>query len=76
VEGSTHALIRGYTPEFSSVDRGEIKEFLDYWVFGLCPSPGILKNIKERNVSETRSASVLRRGGGTCPVCSVKPCTH
>jgi hypothetical protein len=33
-----------------------------YWVFGLCPSSGILKT-KEHNVSETGSVSVLRWGG-------------
>jgi hypothetical protein len=32
----------------------------DYWVFGLLPSFGILKNTKEHNVSETGSVSVLR----------------
>jgi hypothetical protein len=31
----------------------------DYWVFGLRPSSGILKNTKEHNVSETGSVSVL-----------------
>jgi hypothetical protein len=35
----------------------------DYWVFGLCPSSGILKNIREHNVSETGSVSFLRQGG-------------
>jgi hypothetical protein len=34
------------------------------WDFGLCPSSGILKNIKEHNVSETRSVCVLRWGSG------------
>jgi hypothetical protein len=29
------------------------------WVFGLCPSPGILKT-REHNVSENGSVSVLR----------------
>jgi hypothetical protein len=29
----------------------------DCWVFGLCPSSGILKNTKEHNVSESRSVS-------------------
>jgi hypothetical protein len=32
----------------------------DYWVFGLCPSSGILKNTKEHNVLETGSVSALR----------------
>jgi hypothetical protein len=32
----------------------------DYWVFGLCPSSGILKNTKEHNISETGSVSDLR----------------
>jgi hypothetical protein len=27
----------------------------NYWVFGFCPSPGILKNTEEHNVSETGS---------------------
>jgi hypothetical protein len=33
----------------------------NYWVFGLCPSSGILKS-KERNVSETGCFSPLVRG--------------
>jgi hypothetical protein len=41
----------------------------DYWVFGLCPSSGILKNTKEHNVSETESLSVLRWGGGRHLLC-------
>jgi hypothetical protein len=36
----------------------------NYWVFGVCPSPGILKT-RKRNVSETGSISMLRRGGKT-----------
>jgi hypothetical protein len=32
----------------------------DYWVSGLCPSPRIVRNAKEHNVSETGSVSVLR----------------
>jgi hypothetical protein len=32
----------------------------DYWVFGLCLSSGILKAVKEHNVSETSPVSVLR----------------
>jgi hypothetical protein len=35
----------------------------NYWVFGRCPSSGILK-IREHNISETGSVSVLRWGGG------------
>jgi hypothetical protein len=35
----------------------------NYWVFGLCPSFGILK-IREHNVSETGSVSFLRSRGG------------
>jgi hypothetical protein len=31
-----------------------------YRVSGLCPSSGILKNIKEHNVSETVPVSILR----------------
>jgi hypothetical protein len=31
----------------------------DYWDFGLCPRSGILQNIKEHNVSETGSVSIL-----------------
>jgi hypothetical protein len=31
-----------------------------YWVFGLYLSSGILENIKEQNVPETGSISVLR----------------
>jgi hypothetical protein len=31
----------------------------DYWIFGLCPSSGIVKK-EEHNVSETGSVSVLR----------------
>jgi hypothetical protein len=34
------------------------------WVFRLCPSPGILKNTIEHNLSETGSVSVLRREDG------------
>jgi hypothetical protein len=34
----------------------------NYWVFGLCPSPGILE-IRKHNVSGTESVSVLRFGG-------------
>jgi hypothetical protein len=34
------------------------------WVFGLCPSSGILKTI-EHNVSESGFVSVLRWGGET-----------
>jgi hypothetical protein len=30
----------------------------NYWVFGLCPSSGILKS-REHNVSETESVYVL-----------------
>jgi hypothetical protein len=30
------------------------------WNFGLCPSSGILKNIREHNASETGSVSILR----------------
>jgi hypothetical protein len=36
----------------------------NYWVFGLCPSSGILK-IRKHNFSETGSVSVLRRGEET-----------
>jgi hypothetical protein len=39
----------------------------DYWVFGLCPSSGILRNTKENNVSECRFVSVLWRGGWETP---------
>jgi hypothetical protein len=35
----------------------------NYWVFGLCPSIGILET-RKHNVSETGSVSVLRWGGG------------
>jgi hypothetical protein len=35
----------------------------NYWVFGLCPSSGILETSKH-NASETESVSVLRREGG------------
>jgi hypothetical protein len=33
---------------------------VDYWVFGLFLSSGILRNTKEHNVSETGSACVLK----------------
>jgi hypothetical protein len=33
----------------------------NYWIFGFCPSSGILKT-REHNVSETGSVSVLRKG--------------
>jgi hypothetical protein len=36
----------------------------NYWVFGLCPSSGILET-RKHNVSETWSVSALRRGGGS-----------
>jgi hypothetical protein len=32
----------------------------DYWVFGLGPSSGIIKNTKETSVLETGSISILR----------------
>jgi hypothetical protein len=32
----------------------------DYWVFGLRPLFGILKNIKDHNVSENRYVSIFR----------------
>jgi hypothetical protein len=32
----------------------------NYWVFGLCPSSGILKNPNKHNVSVTGSVSFLR----------------
>jgi hypothetical protein len=32
----------------------------NYWVFGLYPLPSILKNMKEHNILETGSVSVLR----------------
>jgi hypothetical protein len=35
----------------------------NHWVFGLCPSSGILET-REHNVSETESVSVLRCGEG------------
>jgi hypothetical protein len=36
----------------------------NYWVFGLRSSSGIRKELKEHNVSETGSVSVLRLGVG------------
>jgi hypothetical protein len=36
----------------------------NYWVFGLCPSSGIVKT-RKHDVSETGSVSVLRWGGKT-----------
>jgi hypothetical protein len=41
----------------------------NYEVFGLCPSPGVLKNTREQNVSETESVSVLRLLGGRHLLC-------
>jgi hypothetical protein len=35
----------------------------NYWVWGLCPAPGILETRKHK-VSVTGSVSVLRGGGG------------
>jgi hypothetical protein len=32
----------------------------DYWVFGLYPSSGILKDTEEHRVSETGTVTVLR----------------
>jgi hypothetical protein len=36
----------------------------NYWVFGPCPSSGILET-RKHNVSETGSVSALRWGGET-----------
>jgi hypothetical protein len=36
----------------------------NYWVFGLCPSSGILEN-RKHNILETGSVYILRWGGGT-----------
>jgi hypothetical protein len=36
----------------------------NYWVFGLCPSSGILET-RKHSISETGSVSVLRWGGKT-----------
>jgi hypothetical protein len=44
----------------------------DYWVIGICPSSGILKNTKEHNVSETGSVSVLGWGSGRHVPCWVR----
>jgi hypothetical protein len=33
------------------------KKTQDYWVFGLCPSSGFLKNISEQNVLESDTVS-------------------
>jgi hypothetical protein len=41
----------------------------NYWVFGLCPSSGILET-RKHNVSETGSVSVLKWGGGIHLHCS------
>jgi hypothetical protein len=40
-----------------------VKEYniQDYWLFGLCPSSGILKATKEHDVSKTGAVSVLGR---------------
>jgi hypothetical protein len=38
----------------------------NYWVLGLCPSPGILET-RKHNVSENGSVSVLRRRGEKTP---------
>jgi hypothetical protein len=48
-----HTFLRN-VPDIA-VDR-----LVDYWEYELCPSSGNLKNIKELNVSETGSISVLR----------------
>jgi hypothetical protein len=37
-----------------------VYDIQDYWGFEFCPSFDIIRNNKERNVSETRSVSVLR----------------
>jgi hypothetical protein len=36
----------------------------NYWVFGLCPSSGILE-IRKRNITETGAVSNLMWGGKT-----------
>jgi hypothetical protein len=43
----------------------------NYWVFRLCPSFGILKT-RKCNASETGSVSVLRCGGDTCSIGSLR----
>jgi hypothetical protein len=39
---------------------------LNYWVFGLFPSSGIL-GTRKHDISETGSVSILRCGGGKTP---------
>jgi hypothetical protein len=41
----------------------EVYNTQNYWVFGLCPSSGIL-DTRKHNVSETGSVFVLRLVGG------------
>jgi hypothetical protein len=41
------------------VNTVNVKTFRNYYVFGLCPSSGILKT-REHSVSETGSVSILR----------------
>jgi hypothetical protein len=43
----------------------------NYWVFGLCPSSGIVKTT-EHSVSEIRSASIFRLVADTYSVVSLR----
>jgi hypothetical protein len=51
--------------------RQKHSSFWDCWIFGLCTSPGILKNTKEHNVSEIGYVSVLRSLDGRQLLCWV-----
>jgi hypothetical protein len=42
--------------------------FRDYWVYGLYPSSGVLKNTTKHKVSETGSLTVLKYVGGRHPL--------
>jgi hypothetical protein len=43
----------------------DLHRIQDYWVFGFCPSSGILENKREHNVSETGSVSSSGKGWET-----------
>jgi hypothetical protein len=61
--GSSATLQQCWKQTTLAVDNASIPHYInnfqDYWVFGFCPSSGILKTT-EYNVSETGSVSVLR----------------
>jgi hypothetical protein len=51
-----------HKPSWSGIyfSTGTVFYLRNYWVFGLCPSSNIVKNTQRKNVSETRSVSIIR----------------